>query len=294
MIGIYTIVWCKSSFLVQTYQRIGKLEKISGNPVNPEGNTNKNPLLGKNTQNISSKPIETGRVTPKRRSVLDNTSNSATLSPELMEKLIGQGQAIPGEISPAMKLHQRLESAGAYERVGQLRDGDRRRRMLQNYLTTPKSAGVIGEEEGIQNRTIAHQLIRSAMDVAFFALPEDQLTEYDNNPEVAWRISAEQKTHTKGERIKETLDERRNPDTGKVEFSETHKQNVAAANQRRGQEIREGTYTGKPVGRPRRTLLPTNTPQEDNFLRWIQELEAQSAAQTEDKPSEQHDPQDDN
>ena len=261
----------------------------------------KTPFSGEQRQSTSPYQTQPDTGTERRRltkterrerggsSVLDFTPSSATLTPEPMGIVEGSGQGIPGVFSPAQRLDQQLESAGAYERVEQLRDGARRRRMLQNYITTPKSAADIGEDEGIQNRTIAHQLIRSAMDVAFFALPEDQrAADYDNNPEVAWRISAEQKTHTKGEKIKEALDKYRNPETGKVEFSETHRQNVTAANQRRGEQIREGTYTGNPVGRPRNSK---------NLHRWKMHEEREKrlrALRAEDQPLEQHYPQDGN
>ncbi len=268
------------------------------------GKVNKDTIENK-SGNVSSTPFDPFRK-PERRGILDSHSRSGTMSAELMEKLTGQlgkNEVISPPISDAMKLHQRLERAGGYER---LEFDPRRRVMLQKYLTTPKSAGVIGEEEGIQNRQQAHQLIRSAMDVAFSALPEDQRAEYDNNPAVAWRPIAEEKTHTKGEKIKEALDERKNPETGKIEFSDTHlanlKEAITKSNQRRGEQIREGTYKGKPVGRPRKsedtsTLQEAldNRPKNEatgkiessetqrqritkaNFLRWERERAARKA-----------------
>src|SRR5260370_24859180 len=104
------------------------------------------------------------------------------------------------------------------------------------------------------------------MDVGFYGLREDKRAEYDNKHAVAWRPIAEEKTHTKGEKIKEALDERKNPETGKIEFSDTHlanlKEAITKSNQRRGEQIREGTYKGKHVGRPRKTE-DTSTLQED-------------------------------
>ncbi len=165
-----------------------------------------------------------------------------------------QGVKVPGaiEISPAMKLHQRLERVGAYERLRQL--DPRRATLLQTYLTTEKSIADAGKEAGLQSRTQAHQLIHSSLEVAFFALPEQERAEYGNDPTNALRLRTAQQTQAKSERIKEAHDRRRNSDTGKVEISATQRLHVTEANQRRGKQIRERTYTGRPVGRPRKNV----------------------------------------
>jgi hypothetical protein len=233
-------------------------------------------------------------------SVLDRPPSPDVQSTEVMEKLGAQGQAIPGGILPAMKLHQRLDSAGVYERLEQF--DPRRRRMLQTYLTTPKSAGVIGKEEGIQTRQQANQLIRSTFDIAFFALPEDQRAEYGNDPNVAWQTSAAQKTHTKGETIKEALDERRNPDTEKIEFSDTHIAHLSEAATKRWEREREAQRAAQSENTSgnvsptqfttsgRRILKPSSSSDKPKPMfrkigeEWMQEK------QPEDQPSEEPDP----
>lgn len=180
-----------------------------------------------------------------------------------MRKLKEAIQRVPvptGEPTPAMKLHQRLESAGAYDRLRQL--DPRRATLLQTYLTTEKSAAEAGKEVGIGNRIQAHELIHSSMEVAFFALSEEERAAYENNPAKALQTRSKMQTQAKIERLKDAQSKRpRNPETGKIEISDTHKQHLTEAvtksNQRRGQQIREGTYTGKPVGRPRKN---GNTP----------------------------------
>jgi len=160
---------------------------------------------------------------------------------------------VPGEITPAMKLHQRLERAGAYEKLDA-----RRRAMLQTYLTTETPIPDLGKlsEVQLKSRSLLTGLLHSGMEDAFNALPETERAAYDNNPAVALQTRSRQQTQTKGEKIKDALNKYRNPESGKVEFSENHRQHRAEAvkksNQRRGQEIRKGTYTGKPVGRPRK------------------------------------------
>src|SRR5205807_712901 len=123
------------------------------------------------------------------------------ITADKMKKL---GEAIqrvqlPGEPSPAMKLHQRLERAGAYERLRQL--DSRRATLLQTYLTTEKPALDIGKEIGIRSRSRATELLHSAIEIAFFALPEDERAAYSNSPTVALQTRSKQQTQTKSERL---------------------------------------------------------------------------------------------
>ncbi len=188
---------------------------------------------------------------------LEKLNSNGVISDARMRKL---GEAIQGlqprEISPAMTLHQRLEGGGGYERLRQL--DPRRAILLQTYLTTDKSALDAGKEVGLNSRSRSTELLHSAMELAFFTLPENERAEYDNNPAKALQTRSRQQTQTKRNRLKEAHSNRpKNQDTGKIEYSATHKENIAAANQRRGKAYREGTYTGKPIGRPRKNATPT-------------------------------------
>jgi hypothetical protein len=129
--------------------------------------------------------------------------------------------------TPAMMLHQRLENAGAYERLKQL--DPRRATLLQTYLTTEMPVKELGMLPGVglRSRGQTQTLLHSSMDIAFFALPQQERAEYDNNPANALKTRSAQQTQTKSERITE-------------------------ANKTRRRAIQEGTYTGKPIGRPRR------------------------------------------
>lgn len=172
-------------------------------------------------------------------------------------------QAIPEEISPRMKLHQRLESGGGYERLEEF--DPRRRRMLQTYLTTEKTLSEIAQEEGL-SKTQAHQQIHAGMDVAFFELPEDQRAEYGNDPANAIKTRTAQQTNAKSERISQAADKRKNPDTGKIDISESQRDSIGQAATRRWQQYREGMYTGRPVGRPPKSgNTPKNEATEGEF-----------------------------
>ncbi len=145
------------------------------------------------------------------------------IADEYMEKL--QQQI---ETSAAMRLDQRLERAGAYERLTQL--DPRGAAMLQTYLTTEKSMSEVGKEVGLRSRTSAHQIIHSSMEIAFSALPEEERAEYDNDPTAALRTRSAQQTKTKGERIREAHSHLpRNPETGKIQFPKSQIDRMSAS-----------------------------------------------------------------
>lgn len=108
-------------------------------------------------------------------------------------------QEVPPQLQASYQLHQRLEIAGAYERLRQL--DPRRATLLQTYLTTEKNVKEVGAEAGFRSRTRAQELLYSSMEVAFFALPEEERAEYGNNPATALQTRSKLQTETKSKRI---------------------------------------------------------------------------------------------
>jgi len=264
------------------------LGKLSGNL---EGNNNINPF-GNKSGNVSSNPIDTGTVAPKRRGNLDSRSRSGILQSDDMglEGSI-QGVKPPVEPTPAMKLHQQLKDAGAYERLGQV--DPRRGRMLQTYLTTEKSTEDIGKEIGL-SRSRSTELLHSAMDIAFFALREEDRAEYNNNPANALRTITAQRRQKNLEQFQQS---HRNEETGKIEFSETHRQRLTEANLRRWENAREEQKAAQSENNSQnvspnqfttsgRRDLVAPTPS-SNLHELMKKLgEAKQGNQTEDQPSE--------
>lgn|GEM_PF-4343346 len=213
-----------------------------------EGKNNKKTVKNKSENDLSNL-FKTG----ERRRNLDSHRSSDILPTAPMGRSREAKQGIqpeiePRKISPGMKLHQQLESARAYDRLNQF--DARRAKMLQTYLTTEKSISEIAQEEGL-SKTQAHQQIHASMDVAFFTLPEDQRAEYDNNPEVAFQTRSMQQTQTKSERLKEAHSNRpKNADTGKIVFSETHRQRLTEGNLRRWQREREAAQATRTSEQP--------------------------------------------
>lgn len=270
-----------------------------------KSNTNPtNPFTQNQSDTVKSNQSE---PPPKRRS-LKSSQSSGTLIHEDMN--VGRTEGIQlrpiSPDSPSFMLHKRLEGAGAYERLD-----TRRRSLLQTYLTTENPIQDLGylPEVQLKSRPLLSNLAHSAMKDAFNELPESERADYDNDPEVAFRTRSAQKTELSVERHQEALDELRNPETGKVEYSETHRQNTTASNQKRSLQIQEGTYNGKPLGgwrpgagRPRKSgetpknevtgeieLPDTHTQslreadREADLLRLKREREAQRTTQSENK-----------
>jgi hypothetical protein len=66
-------------------------------------------------------------------------------------------------------------------------------------------------------------------------------------PREAWKIEKPRQMR------RESIEKKPTGGKGKSrEFSEVHKQNLIKANERRNEARQAGTYTGKPLGRPRR------------------------------------------
>jgi hypothetical protein len=120
-----------------------------------------------------------------------------------MEEVHGVSQEIPPQLQASYQLHQRLEMAGAYDRLKQI--DPRRATLLAMYLTTEKNVKEIGEETGFRSRTRAQECLYSSINIAFFALPEQERAEYGNNPATALQTRSTVQTQTKSEKISKTL-----------------------------------------------------------------------------------------
>ncbi len=177
---------------------------------------------------------------------LDYLRSPDILSAERMRELGGRIEKI-GEISPAMKLHQRLESSGAYAKLD-----PRRRAMLQTYLSTETPITDLGKlpEVGLKSKPRLIELLHSGMEVAFYNLPQDIQQKY-GTPENALRTRTVQQTQTKSERLKQSHSRRKkNSDTGKIEFSDTHHAHIKEGATRRWQRYREQNTQAEAVSLP--------------------------------------------
>ena len=91
----------------------------------------------------------------------------------------------------------------------------------------------------------------------FEYLPEEVRAKYET-PEVALREKTATPTELTIRKQKQGLDKLGRADIDKIEFSDEHRKNLLEAQARRSQAIREGTYEGRPVGRPRNENVTSN------------------------------------
>jgi hypothetical protein len=284
------------------------------------GTNNKNPLIGNTEVDVSQKQHET---LTKRRSLqsspspakfrlrppdnVDSNSNSAILPPDMK---LGEGRG--GEpfitapslepTSPSVKLWQAVDVANrqaAVQRGTPLLD-ESRQQVLRNYLTTQASLTDLIPLAGVSTKQGVHDQLRRDMGRVFEYLPEEVRAKYET-PEDALREKTATPTELTIRKQKQGLDKLGRADIDKIEFSDEHRKNLLEAQARRSQAIREGTYEGRPVGRPRNENVTANQSVTDTGRRSLKprsssptlysefmrkSKEAKEGIQPEDQPSE--------
>ncbi len=134
---------------------------------------------------------------------------------------------------PLLGLHQAIEQAGAYQFLV-----PRRHVILKAYLTTEVPMGDLKPLAGVKTRGAVLKLIHRSMQQVFPYLPLEVRAEY-KSPQEAIRRKAGKLSSISRERLKTTLAEQVDPQTGRIEFKAPHKNNLSEAASRRWQRVRE-------------------------------------------------------
>ncbi len=175
----------------------------------------------------------------------------------LVRAEVGKGLLVEPE---GVKLWHVIEgSPQALKALEEGKKGHSRRATLQEYLTTGKTQTELQPIARVKHpETVGRNLLRS-MQLVYPHLPEDIRQEYPT-PKQALRARSRAQSEASIRRIRQGMDKYHRTDIEKIEFTEAHLQHIKEAMAHHSKAIQEGTYTGKPVGRPRKNATPTTKP----------------------------------
>ncbi len=143
----------------------------------------------------------------------------------------GQQQS---ETPPSVRLHKAIEETGAYQHLNPVRA-----RILRTYLSEEQTTmSDIQRAEGFRSKSGVHTNIHTSLERIFPLLPEEVQEEYRSAKDAIKTKSAHH-TESSKQRIRQGLDRLKRPDAEKIEFSDTHKQNLSEALSQRWQRERE-------------------------------------------------------